>query len=65
MFAKTFRVNFRFFHDRFHLFRFFFDFQKFLARFLFADIVKNVSTSINLLIESRQMFQKLKTMKYS
>ena len=65
MFAKTFRVNFRSFHDRFHLFRFFFDFQEFLVRFLFANIVKNVLSFIDLSIESRQVFQKLKTMKYS
>ena len=71
MFAKTFRVNFRFRDDfrshlfLFFLFRFAFFFRHFRVHFLFANIVKNVSSFIDLSIESNQMFQKLKTMKYS
>ena len=53
-----FRFIFRFVSMRFF-------FQEFLVRLLFADIVKNVSSFIDLLIESCQVSQKSKIMKYS
>ena len=66
MFAKAFRVSFRSRDDsRSHLSRFSFDSQESLARLLFADIAKNVSSSIDLSIESRQVPQKLRAMRYS
>ena len=64
MLAKAFRVTFRSF-TRSHLSLVLFDFQEFLVRLLFADIVKSVLSSIDLSIESCQMLQKLRTMRYS
>ena len=59
-----FAYHFREFFD-FFFFRYVFFSRHFRVHFLFANIVKNVSSFIDLSIESCQMFSKLKTMKYS
>ena len=61
--SRWFSISFIFFFSRFVSMRFFF--RHFRVHFLFANIVKNVSSFIDLSIESRQVSQKLKAMKYS
>ena len=64
MFAKIFRVNLRSRH-RSHLFLFLFDSRRFFTQLQSANTVKSVLSHIELAIDSCQMLQELRTLKYS